>query len=272
MGRAQPGETMLVVPVPTHDDRWLVDEEDMPESTLHSEVIHLMVEILWAWIARTGRDALAGRNLAWRWNRAKPQVGADPDVFLVEPAPPGARRLKSLRTWLEGHKPPRVVLEVVSHETSDKDYVDAPARYAAGGAQELWIFDPLKIGHAGGAPFVLQVYRRVRPNEFRCVYQGEGPAFSRELGAWLVVTDGGERLRIADDAAGTRLWPTASEEARRASEEARRASEEARRASEEARRASEEAQQARAVAEAENARLRAELEALRGAKKTRRAR
>jgi hypothetical protein len=119
---------------------------------------------------------------------------------------------------------------------------------------------------------VLQVYRRVRPNEFRCVYQGEGPAFSRELGAWLVVTDGGERLRIADDAAGTRLWPTASEEARRASEEARRASEEARRASEEARRASEEAQQARAVAEAENARLRAELEALRGAKKTRRAR
>lgn len=50
---------MLAVPVPTHDDRWLVEEEDLPASTLHAEIIHLMVEVLWAWIARTGRDALA---------------------------------------------------------------------------------------------------------------------------------------------------------------------------------------------------------------------
>jgi hypothetical protein len=36
---------------------------------------------------------------------------------------------------------------------------------------------------------------------------------SPELGAWLVVTDGGMRLRLADDAEGTHLWPTPMERA-----------------------------------------------------------
>jgi Uma2 family endonuclease len=258
--------TSLVIPIPENDDRWLLDEEDMPESTLHAAVIHLLVDIFWAWIKRTKRDAAAGRNLAWRWNREKPTTGADPDVYLVEPAPPGIKRLRSLRTWLEGHHPPRVVIEVVSHETSDKDYYDAPARYAVGGANELWVFDPLKIGPKDGPAFVLQVWRRVRPKLFKCVYQGDGPAFSRELGAWLVVTEDGERLRIADDAAGTKLWPTEKEEAIQANEEAQRASEEAQRASEEAQRAREEAlrgqateRAAREAAEREVAKLRAQL-------------
>jgi hypothetical protein len=69
----------------------------------------------------------------------------------------------------------------------------------------------------------------VKGNQFRRVYAGDGPAFSRELGAWIVVTDAGMRLRLADDAAGARLWPTAEEDAQRAKEEERRAKEEAER-------------------------------------------
>ena len=39
---------------------------------------------------------------------------------------------------------------------------------------------------------------------------GDGPAYSKELGAWLVVV--GETLRVADDEEGTALWPTTDEE------------------------------------------------------------
>ncbi len=58
------------------------------------------------------------------------------------------------------------------------------------------------------------------------MYQGAGPAYSRELRAWLVVTDAGARLRLAEDAAGKRLWPTVEEE-ERAEKEAERSRREA---------------------------------------------
>ena len=41
---------------------------------------------------------------------------------------------------------------------------------------------------------------------FRRVFAGDAPAYSDELGAWLVVTDDGTRLRLADDEAGERRW------------------------------------------------------------------
>ena len=77
---------------------------------------------------------------------------------------------------------------------------------------------------------------------FRRVYAGEGPARSEELGAWLVVTDVGQRLRLADDAEGVSCWPTEAE-AERAAKETEHA--------------------ARATAEAEVDRLREEIAQLR---------
>jgi hypothetical protein len=38
---------------------------------------------------RAGRDALVAENLAFRWNERRPSIGVDPDVCLIEPAPPG---------------------------------------------------------------------------------------------------------------------------------------------------------------------------------------
>ena len=87
----------------------------------------------------------------------------------------------------------------------------------------------------------------LRAGSFRSVYRGDGPAFSRELGAWIVVTDNGRRLRIADDAAGAKCWPTAAEEERLAREQANAVAEAER--------------HAREQAEAEVARLRALLDA-----------
>jgi hypothetical protein len=80
---------------------------------------------------------------------------------------------------------------------------------------------------------------------------------ARSSARGLVVTDGGLRLRIADDEAGISLWPTA-EEAERAAKEAALAAKEAALAAKEAERAAKET----ALAEVE--RLREQLARLRG--------
>lgn len=201
--------------VPDTDERWALAEENVPESALHDEIILLLVELLKAWARRSARDVRVGRNLALRWDRALPRVGVDPDVYVVEPAPPEGDDTTSLCTWKRGHVAPRVAVEVVSETTAEKDYAEGPEKYAASGTGELWVFDPLEAGPSlRGGPFVLQVWRRDAEGRFRRVYAGAGPVWSEALGGWLVVTDGGRRLRVAEDEEGRHLWPTEAEEAR----------------------------------------------------------
>jgi Uma2 family endonuclease len=161
------------------------------------------------YVARQKRDASIVANVALRWDRARESVGVDPDVMWIEPALPAGSR--SVLTWKPGVSPPRVAVEVVSKDTAYKDYTHGPQKYASSGTRELWVFDPEGYGRTedGRGPWVLQVWRRLK-GEFRCVYAGEGPCFSRELGAWLVVV--GDLLRVANDKAGKDLWPTTSED------------------------------------------------------------
>jgi hypothetical protein len=106
-------------------------------------------------------------------------------------------------------------MEVVSQSEPRKDYAIAPDKYAASGAGELVVFDPLLSGpRTQGGPFRLQVWRRDEADTFVRVYAGDGPAHSAALGAYLVVGEEGRRLRFADDEAGTRLWPSDEEAAR----------------------------------------------------------
>ncbi|MCU0685336.1 MAG: Uma2 family endonuclease [Polyangiaceae bacterium] len=265
---------------------WVLPEEPVPESTLHDEVVALMVLLLVAWAARTGRPARAARNRALRFDEAHPREGLDPDVALYAPPPPAFDDLASVCTWLPGHAAPVLALEVVSAGHPYKDYIGGPERYAESGTGELWVFDPLLAGpRAGGGPHRLQLWARDGRGELVRVYAGPGPVRSPYLGAWLVVTDEGRRLRLSDDPGGRQLWPTA-EEAERAAKEAERAAKEAERAAKEAERAAKEAERAakeramaaegaeRAAKEAERAakeqalhevaRLRAELAAARG--------
>ncbi|MFO0628299.1 MAG: Uma2 family endonuclease [Polyangiales bacterium] len=230
----------LVRRVPVADDRWLLDEEDMPEAPLHDYTLEALVLLLKAWVARTGRDASVHRNIAMRWTPSRPKIGADPDVCVVSPALPADAT--SLCLWKPGHTPPSLAIEVVSEGTASKDYLDNPARYAASGTQELWILDPLRVGPSdAGGPFGVQVYQRVASGRFVQVYAGEGPAESALLGAW-VHGPRDQIPRITEDEAGERPWRTEAE-AQRAQAEADRA--------------------AREAAELEIARLREELARLR---------
>lgn len=198
----------------------------MPESVVHDEAVTLLRALLSAWAARAGH-AFVARNLAIRWDEAHPRVGVDPDVCVLSPPPPERSDLKSLRTWLPGHAPPLLAVEVVSESNPHKDYSIAPDKYAASGATELWIFDPLLAGPTThGGPFRLQVWRRDDDGVLVRFYAGDGPARSPVLGAHLVVTEEGRKLRIAEDEEATRFWLT-GEEAERTAKQNERAAKEA---------------------------------------------
>ncbi|MEM1030413.1 MAG: Uma2 family endonuclease [Myxococcota bacterium] len=209
--------------------RWRMEEEDVPETPLHDAVIRLLMLILQRWAETSERSALVARNLGCRWDPEDARVGIDPDVALIEPAPPEADALTTLRVWREDHAPPRIAIEVVSHQNPRKDYLDAPLRCARLGVEELWVFDPTLAGPEDtGGPHRLQVWRQQANGEgphMSRVYAGDGPARSNVLEAWLILTDDRRRLRIADDETGERWWPT-GEEAERAAREQERAARE----------------------------------------------
>lgn len=208
----RPRSVRLVLDVSACGDRWILSYENAPESVPHRETVDLLRWVLLAFVAREHKTAYVAANLGCHWDPDHPGVGVDPDIALLDPAPPGAGRLPCLRTWEPGHAPPRFAVEVVSPSNPHKDYVAAPAKYALLGTRELIIFDPSLQGPAAmDGPYVLQVWHREDgiPTMTR-VYAGDGPARSAELDAWLVPT-AHHRLRIADDEHGRSPWPTEAE-------------------------------------------------------------
>ncbi len=252
--------------VDTHDDfppeHWyLSDGFNMPVTPQTQRREDVIQQTFEAHVARERRDASILANVALRWDSIHPSVGVDPDVMWVEPRLPEG--LRSVLTWIKGVSAPRVAVEIVSLDTAEKDYRHGPAKYAASGTRELWVFDPDGYGRTadGQGPWKLRVWRRVK-RTFKCVHAGDGPAFSRELGAWLVIV--GDVLRVANDQAGRDLWPTPAEERDR---ERLRAEQEHTRAEHERSRAEQERTRAD-DAEARVAELEAKLRAL-GAKSKR---
>jgi hypothetical protein len=176
-------------------------------------------------VGESPREYACARNLAVRWDEHEPRVGVDPDVSVFSPPPPreSGSDLRSVRTWLPGHAPPLLAVEVVSTTNPNKDYTIAPDKYAASGTRELWIFDPLLAGPAShGGPFRLQLWQRNERGAFVRAYAGGGPFSSDVAGAYVVAVDEGLKVRLADDAEGRALWPT-QEEHERAEKEAAQA-------------------------------------------------
>ena len=112
------------------------------------------------------------------------------------------------------------MLEIVSERSRAKDYGTSPLKYAALGTEELVIFDATPRGEEA---FALQIFRRTARGQFLRVYAGPGPVESTVLRAWLVVTEGGARVRLARDAEGRELVPTRKEQAQAATQQAQAA-------------------------------------------------
>jgi Uma2 family endonuclease len=207
-------------PVRTEHEAWVCPEGSVAESTTHDDAVYHLVEILRNWALCTGRNARIVRNLAVRWLPEAPRTGIDPDVCIIEPAPPEAH-LTSLRLWEPDRIPPRLAFEVVSESHPYKDYVNIQDRYAALGVGELVVFDPLLAGPAAlGGPVLLQVWRRREAGVLERVHFSDDAAYSEELGAWLRPSR--TTLEIADAREGSVFWQTA-EERERAEKERERA-------------------------------------------------
>jgi len=241
MATSDPRLVTLRYAVACAADEWTLDEVTVPEAHPHHRRASELEQLLERWAAASGRSIHVGGNLAIRWEEARPSIGVDPDVYMVEPAPPEGEELQSLRLWAPGHAPPLLAVEIVSANHPKKDYVAAPEKYAASGTKELWVFDPdLEGPRARGGPYRLQVWQRDERGEFTRVYAGPGPTRSGVLGAWLFAVDEGRRLRIADDEHGT-LWWTTAKEAALVAERAERAAKELALAAERSERAAKEA-------------------------------
>ncbi|WP_437306889.1 Uma2 family endonuclease [Sorangium sp. So ce388] len=218
-----------VVPDPV---RWVLTEETVPESRPHDLLSERIRCLLLGWAARAGRIVQIGRNLAIRWDRQHPQLGVDPDVYLVEPPPPEGDAVRSLLLWKDGHVAPRLAVEIVSAQHPTKDYVIAPQKYAACGIEELWVLDPFLEGpRAHGGPFRIQLWRRLADVSLAQVHAGEGPAWSEIVQGWLhaVRSPAGWSFDLSTDEAGAERWST-PEEAERAAKEAAQRDAEAERA------------------------------------------
>ena len=223
MREPQAGAVLVRYPVHPFREAWVLPEGPVPESTTHDAASRELWLTLDAWVKTTGRNALVVRNLAVRWMEDAPTVGIDPDTALIEPAPP-QQALSSYRLWEANGVAPRFCVEIVSKSHPHKDYAAIQDRYAAMGARELVVFDPLMCGPASlGGPVALQIWRRDAMGVLERVHFGSGPAYSIELGAWLHAD--GKFLRIADDEAGRHPWLT-SEERERAEKERERAEKE----------------------------------------------
>jgi hypothetical protein len=253
---AKPSEPAVLRYALTHfSDSWLIPEEEVPESAWHDGCLELLRALLVAWVERTARDAAVFRDMAIQVRRERPRVGWNPDLCLVEPAPPDASVLESMRLW--DHAPPSFAFEAVSPHHPFKDYAVVPEKCALAGVRELCVFDPLLAGPRSlGGPWLLQLWRRAPDGGFERVHAGAAAARSEVLGAFLLSDQTNRRLRVSDEASGDGLWLTREERAvSRELEAARREQEAARREQEAAKREQEAAARAqealRRVAELE---------------------
>jgi hypothetical protein len=133
-----------------------------------------------------------------------------------------------LRLWEAGHEPPWLAIEIVSPGHPYKDYLDTPARCAACGVGELWVYDPTLAGpRSSGGPFALQIWTRGGETMSR-IHASSARGYSPALDAWLVpdidpltkrrpsATEAREtspdpnttRLSIATAEVGGAPWPT----------------------------------------------------------------
>jgi hypothetical protein len=246
--------------VPRWLPEWAIPEVPVSESDTHDAAIEWLRARLVAWVERTSRNVKVARNLGIRWVREERRFGFDPDLCLIEPAPDAAHPLHSLRLWQSDHPPPRVAIEVVSPGHPYKDYVDTPARCAACGVAELWVYDPMLAGpRARGGPHLLQLWLRRDDGGFERVSAGTEPVHSPFMNAWLhpraSPLASGAHLLISDDREGRELWLSNEQRAREDEQRARAAEQQARAAEQQAREQLERSLKQQAELEAELRRL-----------------
>ena len=200
------------------DDGFLPPEEEtMPESMVHAELIEYLVAVL-KWLF-WGQTCTVCRNLAFL---APPQRGGlvvAPDIALVRSIP-----RKPVSSWRIGRTgpAPRLVFEILSEETWKKDVEEKPPVYAQLGVHEYFTYDPNLTPLAGPTAPRLSGWRLDPDSEsmVALTLQPDRSLWSQELESFLVPDE--QVLRLVDKQGRTRLTRAEAEAAARLAE-ARRA-------------------------------------------------
>jgi len=239
-----------VFPAGLDDPTFYPIEEKVGEDSLQRFIAELLRGSIDYFLRGRGEPTFVGADQFVYWVKHRPQKVVAPDVYVL-PGVEREARIPCLKTWESGIVP-SFVLEIVSPNSVDKDYREAPTRYEELGVEELVIFDP--DYRRGRDRLRFQVYRKLRSGFEQVAASNVDRVHSRVLGCWIRAVGHGERvrLRLATGERGGMIVPTEIEaESARAAAESARAAAESARADAEQRRAEQ--------AEAQLKQLRAEL-------------
>jgi hypothetical protein len=201
-------------------------EEKVGQDTLQMYILEVLRPLIERWYVALGKPTFVGADQFVYYEQFNPNKVVAPDVYVVPGVRPG-KRVKSWKTWITGHVP-SFALEVVTSVDAEKDYREAPQRYAELGVGELIVFDADYEKSEDRVRW--QRYRTLKKRGFVPVEVSNADRIrSRALGCFLRVVGEGEdaRLRLGTGPAGDELFPTEAEAERLAKEAERAAKEEA---------------------------------------------
>jgi hypothetical protein len=213
-------------------------EEKVGEDSLQRLILELLRPLIERWFVLRGKPTFVGADQFIYYKRLHPSKVVAPDIYVLPGVPPD-RRVQSWKTWQTGVVP-SLAIEVVTSADPEKDYREAPERYAELGVDELIIFDPDFQKHDDRVRW--QRYRKLKRGFAQIEATNADRVRSRALGCFLRVVGEGDmaRLRLGTGPAGDVLVPTEAE-AERAAKEAALATAGAERAAKEAALAAKEA-------------------------------
>jgi Uma2 family endonuclease len=207
-----------------YDDFPPLEEESVPETILHAELIEYLVAVL-RWLFR-GHVCMVCKNLAFFPPHQLHEPPMAPDIAIIKGVPH-----QPLNSWRVGRTgpAPQVVFEILSGETWKKDVQEKPVAYAHMGVQEYFAYDPNLILLAGTTADAMNAVPtrllgwRLDPasgSMAPLILQSGGSLWSQELDSILVPDE--QLLRLYDRNHQLRLTGEEAE-AQRAEAEARRA-------------------------------------------------
>jgi Uma2 family endonuclease len=194
-----------------HSDDFLsLEEESVPETMLHAELIEYLVAVL-KWLFRS-QVCTVCRNLAFFPPPKLREPPMAPDIAVIKGSP--RQPVSSWRVGTTGPAP-QVVFEILSEETWKKDVQEKPMAYAQLGVHEYFAYDPNPIPLAGPTAQRLFGWQLdlASGSMVPLPMRPDGSLWSRELDSFLVPDE--HVLRLYDSNYQLRLTE-AEAEARRA--------------------------------------------------------
>lgn len=197
------------------------EEDDVGEHEIQTYILELLRPLIERYLSTRKIRAHVGSDQYIYWREHEPTASVAPDIYVL-PGVPQDIAIGVWKTWETGVVP-SLVIEIVG-SNPQKDYEEAPKRYADLGVDEVIVFDP----HPDRERLVFQVYRRSRGRFRRMIATNGDRVRSRVLGCFVraVGSKASTRLRLATGPRGDELFPT-GEEAEREAKEAEREAKEA---------------------------------------------